>query len=279
MNLVSKSYDDVSMTLRSNFAIQVKNLTKSYPIGSNLMDEMRSSPRERMKPALQEVSLEVKPGEVCALMGPNAGGKTTLIKILCGLVLPDQGEVRIQGVDMLISPEKGKALLGLVSAEESGFYARLSGRRNLDFFGALYGYSGKERRLKIEETAEILQIHYLDQCYQEYSTGMKRWLGLARALMRKPSVLIMDEPTRSLDPEAAGRFHALIRQRFGQKQNMTIFFSTHQALEAEALADRIVILIRGRVAVQGNPAVLCAQDPGPAVSMEEVYLKIAGKAP
>ncbi len=268
----------ISMTRISEPAIQVRNLSKFYPLAANLMDVIHSPHPERMHPALQGVTMEVEAGKICALMGPNASGKTTLIKILCGLILPEQGEVRIHGIDMLRHSEQGKSLVGLVSAEESGFYPRLSGRRNLEFFGALFGFSKKECRLRMEEASDLLEMDYLDQCYQEYSTGMKRWLGLARALMRNPSILILDEPTRSLDPEAVTRFYTLIRRSIGQKNNRTLFFTTHQVRDAEELADQMIILKQGRVAAQGNPAVLCAT-AGNSFSMEEMYLRTTESKP
>lgn len=241
------------MITSSDPAIRVTRLTKTYQTGSSsIHPHAFSSGKPPRFTVLNDVNLEIQPGEIFALMGPNGAGKTTLMRILCGLILPDHGQVQIQGTDVARQPQKIKSALGFVTAEERGFYSRLTGRQNLEFFGSLYGYSLKDCRKKIEQAAQLLEISYLDEWYQKYSTGMKRWIGFARALMHEPSVLLIDEPTRSLDPEAAYRLRDLMKRRFDQLHPLTVFFTTHQIGEAEELADRIAILNQGELRTKGS---------------------------
>jgi len=204
--------------------------------------------------ALRGVDLHVKTGEIFGLLGPNGAGKTTLVKILSCLILPDRGRALIGGEDVR-HEDKVKPRLGLVHSDERSFYWRLSGRENLRFFARLYDVPGKRIDSRIDEL-----LHKVDLAaaaprrFSDYSSGMKQRLAIARALLHDPPILLMDEPTRSLDPAASLSLRALIRDELKGRDGKTILLATHNLREAEALCDRIAILVEGTVRQVGTIA-------------------------
>ena len=237
-------------------AVETKKLTKFFGRSATL--------------ALDEVDLEVPAGEVFALLGPNGAGKTTLIKILCSLILPDGGEASVYGLDVVKNPAEVRSLLSLVVGEERSFYWRLTGRQNLEFFAALYNLPRKTARQRIEEAAFTLGLEDLEKRYQEYSTGMKQRLALARSLLHDAKLIFMDEPTRSLDPNAAAKLRELMRKR-------TVFFTTHQIQEAQSLADRIAILDKGKIKACGTLKELQCQFGLTKASLEQIFQKVTSE--
>lgn len=207
--------------------IEVANLTKAF--GSVI--------------ALKEVSLEVDSGAIVGIMGPNGAGKSTLLRILAGLVIPSQGVVRVGGVTPAKAPREFRRSIGFAAGERPGFYDRLTGRQNLEFFAALFGVYGSRARQRISEVLEQAALEPADQPYQELSTGMKQRLLLARTLLHDPQLLLLDEPTRSLDPAEVERFYELARSM--QEQEKTLVFTTHRRQDAEALSGRLIRLDHG----------------------------------
>ncbi|MGB9722312.1 MAG: ABC transporter ATP-binding protein/permease [Chloroflexia bacterium] len=194
---------------------------------------------------MDDVSLEVEEGEIFGLLGPNGAGKSTLVRLLCTLILPTSGRAWICGHD-LGEEEAVKAHVGLACGEERSFYWRLSGRENLRFFGALQGLARSYVDARLAELEETLELGpALEERFDRLSTGMRRRLDLARALLHAPPVLFLDEPTRSLDPEATARLHELIRRI--ARSGCTVFLVTHHLDEAEALCDRVAVMHRGRL--------------------------------
>ncbi|MBI4124819.1 MAG: ABC transporter ATP-binding protein [Deltaproteobacteria bacterium] len=235
------------------YAIETNQLTKIFRKGRGLWSLFNNGRWDgKGTRALDGVDLQVEEGEIFALLGPNGAGKTTLIKILCSLVLPDGGEARIFGHDVVREPKKVKPAISLTVGEERSFYWRLTGRQNLEFFAALYNLSKKEARRKIGEAAAALGIEDLDKRYQEYSTGNRHRLALARGFLNGARLIFMDEPTRSLDPNASLALRDLIRRQVREGSGKTFFFTTHQTGEAEALADRIAILDQGKLRACGT---------------------------
>ena len=220
-----------------NAAVEVRGLAKTFRGGVR---------------ALEGVDLTVAEGEIVALLGPNGAGKTTLLKILCSLILPDSGAARVWGRDAVEDPDGAKKGLSLVTGEEGGFYGRLTGRRNLEFFASLYGLEGAAAEERIGSAAAAFEIDFLDRPYQEFSTGMKHRLALARALVGGGGLLILDEPGKSLDPEAAARFRDMIRGFARAEKGRAVLLTTHDTGEAAALADRAAILAGGRLAACGT---------------------------
>ena len=195
--------------------------------------------------ALDGVSLALNQGEGVGIMGANGAGKSTLLKILAGLITPSSGTVRIDGVDVPKTSGVFKRRIGFAAGERPGFYDRLTVRQNLEFFSALHGLHGAGARRRIAELLDATAMPALDQPYQELSTGMKQRLLLARTLLHDPQVLLLDEPTRSLDPVEVERFYGLIKRL--QSAGKTILFTTHQRQDAEAIASRLIVLNSGRI--------------------------------
>ena len=201
--------------------------------------------------ALTDVAFSVRSGEIFGYLGPNGAGKTTTINILCGLIRRDAGEVRICGGDIDLDPVAVKQQIGVVP-EESNLYPELTCRRNLEYLGELYGLSRASKRTR---SAELLdQFDLADRAespFQTLSRGMKRRLTVAAALVHCPPVVFLDEPTAGLDVPSARALRSLIRTM--NRNGTTIFLTTHNLAEAESLCDRILILVRGRVAAEGTP--------------------------
>jgi ABC-2 type transport system ATP-binding protein len=205
--------------------------------------------------ALRGVDLGIKKGEVFGLLGPNGAGKSTLIKILCTLVIHDEGEVLVNGLDVRKQPGKVLRNLQAVLPESRGFSWRLSGRQNLEFYSMLYGLTRERARERIDYLLDITGLKdRADDDYQRYSTGMQRKLLLCRALLRDTPCLLFDEPTSGLDPASAVEFRHLLRDKLAREEGKTIFLSTHNLAEAQEICDRIAILDRGKIVTCDTPA-------------------------
>jgi ABC-type multidrug transport system ATPase subunit len=242
-------------------AIAVTNLVKKYSTATGAL------------PSLDDVSFEVPLGKVCVLLGPNGSGKTTLLKILAGLLRPTSGGFAIGGMDGLSTPRLARSKVGWMPAEErAGLYGRLTGRQNLAFFGALQNLSGAELDRVVGNLALQIGISdELDRQVLQTSTGAKQKIALMRALLHNPPVLLLDEPTRNLDPHTVLRFRRLICDHLTRKQKKTVLLSTHQLEEARKVADVIVIISRGRLIRRLEGRELEAAFQGK--SAEEFYLK------
>lgn len=204
--------------------------------------------------ALRGVNLQIKKGEVFGLLGPNGAGKTTLIKILCTLVIHDEGEAYVNGIDVKKEPDKVLRNLQAVLPESRGFTWRLSGRQNLEFYALLYGLGDKAAKERIDYLLDITGLkERADDGYQRYSTGMQRKLLLCRALLRDTPALLFDEPTAGLDPASATDFRHLLRDQLAHREGKTIMLSTHNLPEAQDICDRIAILDRGRITACDTP--------------------------
>lgn len=203
--------------------------------------------------ALNGVSLKAYRGEIFGLLGPNGAGKTTLIKILATLILPDSGSGSIGGYDLFRQSHKVRSLIGLVNTSERSFYWRLTGQQNLAFFASLYNLSGPERRNRIQELMSLVGIQDLaDRFFMKYSSGQKQRLAIARALLANPDVLLMDEPTNSLDPLAASELRSFVKEELVARYGKTILWCTHNLKEAEEMCSRFSIIHKGRVIASGS---------------------------
>jgi ABC-2 type transport system ATP-binding protein len=204
--------------------------------------------------ALSGVDLHVKTGEIFGLLGPNGAGKTTLVKILSCLILPDRGRALVGGCDVR-HENQVKPKLGLVHSDERSFYWRLSGRDNLKFFARLYDVPGKRIASRVDELLRKVDLtEAAPRRFADYSSGMKQRLAIARALLHDPPILLMDEPTRSLDPAASLSLRRLIKDELAGRDGKTILLATHNLREAEVLCDRIAILVAGTVRQVGTVA-------------------------
>ena len=224
-------------------AIETVKLKKYFTSYKNL--PFRKHPPLIIK-AVDEVNLAVEKTSIFCLLGPNGAGKTTLIKTLCCLIIPDGGSALINGLDVVRQEKQIKPQIGLLTSNERSFYWRLTGRQNLEFFATLYGIPSKKIKPKIDELAEILGLDELNRPFQEYSTGARHKLTLARSLINDPQIIFMDEPTKSLDPLAAVHLRNVIKD-LSRKYKRTIFIATHNTKEAEYLADTTAIMDKGKI--------------------------------
>ena len=198
--------------------------------------------------ALNDVSLRVEAGEIFGLVGRNGQGKTTLIKSTSGLLEPTSGSVRVFGFDTVGALVEVKRRVGLVSADERSFYYRLTGEQNLTFFGRLYGLDAQTIRARVARLAEQFELEpVLARAFQEYSSGNKQRLAIARALLPDPPLLLLDEPTRSLDPISAVGLRRALAEWARSGPDKTVLITTHNLAEVELLCERVAILSRGRV--------------------------------
>ncbi|MGA9640708.1 MAG: ABC transporter ATP-binding protein [Terriglobales bacterium] len=197
--------------------------------------------------ALNDVSFSVGNADVVALLGPNGSGKTSTLKLISTMLLPDAGAVRVGGSDARREAGEVRRQVGIAVATERSFFPRLSARENLDFFGALDEVPRRERRGRIEEVLRATGLEeQSDTLVMKFSSGMYQKLGLARALVKRPRVLLLDEPTRSLDAAATAQLWAMIRAQSGA--GTTVFVATHNFAEAAAVANRVLLLHRGELA-------------------------------
>lgn len=200
--------------------------------------------------ALESVSFALSRGEAFAYLGPNGAGKTTTINILCGLLRRDAGEVRICGLDIDRDPVAVKGRIGVVP-EESNLYPELSCRRNLEYLGELYGLDRRSRSMRAGELLESFDLAgKAGAPFRALSRGMKRRLTVAAALIHSPEVVFLDEPTAGLDVPSARALRSLIGKI--RRAGTTVFLTTHNMAEAEALCDRILILVKGRAVAEGT---------------------------
>jgi ABC-2 type transport system ATP-binding protein len=258
---------------RPEAAIEVQDLTVVYPLPRPLRRWLRPRGPQDAVRALDRVSLAAAPGEVLGLLGPNGAGKTTLIHVLCTLLAPSAGAARVAGCDVVRSPELVRRQVGLVTSNERSFYWRLSGRQNLRFFADLFAVPRADVEPRCDELLDALDLReWADRRFEGYSTGIRQRFAFARALLHRPRILFMDEPTKGLDPNAAAALLQLIRERILELWRPTVFITSHNLTEIEALCDSVAILDEGRLLRFGTLAELAR-----SVRRHETYrLQIAG---
>ena len=233
-------------------SVVCEKVVKNYPLPRTLRELFLTPFRQSYIEALRGISLEVRKGEIFALIGPNGAGKTTLLKIISTLLLPNGGKVIVNGFDVVKEERKVRKSIGYVVNEERSFYWRLSGWENLKFFGVLNNLSGKELRKRIKEVVELTGLgNWISRPVKDYSTGLRQRLSLARGLLVSPSLLILDEPTRSLDPIMAKELRNFIKERVS-KDGLTVLLATHNLSEAEEMGERLAIIDKGVIKKIGN---------------------------
>jgi len=221
--------------------------------------------------ALKDVSFSAAAAEVLALLGPNGSGKTTALKLISTMLLPDAGAVRVGGFDARRDAGKVRRQVGIAVAAERSFFPRLSARENLEFFATLDEVSRGERAQRIQEVLRDTGLEeQADILVMKFSSGMYQRLGIARALVKRPSVLLLDEPTRSLDAGTTAHFWATIRGL--ARQQTTVLLSTHNFAEAAAVADRLLLLHRGELLADR-----AVGDGESAEAMRGFYFRMTGE--
>jgi ABC-2 type transport system ATP-binding protein len=240
-------------------AIAVSSLEKFFPPSQSGWRSLLHPFARPTQCALAGISFSVAAGEAVAIVGPNGAGKSTLLRILATLVLPTSGRASIATHDLERASSLARCEIGYHTGGDEGFYGRLTARQNLAFFGTMNNISRATLISRIISIAERLGLAAdLDRQVRTFSTGMSHRLGLARAILHQPSVLLLDEPTRSLDPLAAADFRKLVKDDLVRRNGTTLLFASHTLSEVEEIADRVLVLDRGRVAAFDTPRGLCA---------------------
>jgi ABC-2 type transport system ATP-binding protein len=235
-------------------ALAVEDVVKYFPVPQTGVRAFLNPFSPLTHPALLGVSFQVEPGEVTALIGANGSGKSTLLRILATLLVPTRGRARVSGYDVERQGSQVRAQLGFHSATDGGFYERLTARENLRFFAAMNNLFDAEAARRLEELTELMGMGtFIDSQVRTLSTGQVHRLGLARAMIHGPSVLLLDEPTRSLDPMAAADFRRFLKTQLVERHGTTILFASHTLAEVEQLADRVVLLDKGRMLACDSP--------------------------
>ncbi|MBY8989275.1 MAG: ATP-binding cassette domain-containing protein [Candidatus Lokiarchaeota archaeon] len=238
-------------------AITVRNLTKKFEDVT----------------AVNNLSFEVKEGEIFGLLGPNGAGKTTTIKILSGLLSPTSGTALVGGYDIKKDLKKVKELIG-VCPQHAAIYKFLTGRENIELFGNLYAMNKKELKERTKSLLEALNFTETSKRKAKgYSGGMLRQVNLLIALISNPRIAFLDEPTVGMDPRARRATWSFIGSL--KEQNKTVILTTHYIEEAEALSDNVAIIDYGELLALGPPKTLMEKHD--AQNLEEVFLKITGR--
>ncbi len=235
-------------------AIAVSHLTKLY----------------KATRAVDDISFRIGRGSITGLLGGNGAGKTTTIAMIMGLVLPTSGRVEVLGRSM---PAESAKVLGRMNFESPyvDMPMRLTVRQNLTIFGRLYAVHGLKARIA-ELAADLDLTEFLDRASGKLSAGQKTRVALAKALINDPELLLLDEPTASLDPDTADWVRSHL-ERYRKRRNATILLASHNMLEVERLCDRVIIMKRGRIEDDDTPAQIMARYN--RSTLEEVFLDVA----
>lgn len=227
--------------------------------------------KERTEPtvALRDISLRVPAGSVVALLGPNGSGKTTLLRLISTMLLPDLGRVLVHGADTRNDPQRVRACVGFSVAGERSFFPRLTARENLDFFAALDNVNPRSRLDRIEITlSRTGLLDAADTLVMHFSAGMYQRLAIARALMKRPGVILLDEPTRSLDPAATRGIWDLVRELC--TDGTTVAIASHNFEEVAAVADSAALLQQGQLKTHEEIAGFKVED------VQHLYFQTSG---
>lgn len=234
--------------------LDVRGLTKSFPVRRGWGELIRHPWGGERVLAVENLTFQVQQGEFFGLLGPNGAGKTTIFKMLSTLILPDAGSATIVGHDLVRSPARVREVLNPVIADERSLSWRISARENLRFYATLYGLRGREETDAVNELLELVGLAETGhKIVGAFSSGMKQRLLLARSLLSRPRILLLDEPTRSLDPIAAHQFRKFLSEEIVGNRGCTVLLATHNSEEALELCDRVIVLDRGRSVATGAP--------------------------
>lgn len=224
-----------AMKIIFKIMISIKNVSKSYDKKVNAVDN---------------ASLEIEDGEIFGFLGPNGAGKTTTIKLITGVLLPDNGEVTINGIDIVKEPLAAKRQIGFVP-DDPNIFLRLKGIEYLNFMADIYKVDKKERKEGIEKLADLMEMQTaLNDKIQSYSHGMKQKIVIMAALLHKPPVWILDEPMTGLDPKSSFTLKEMMKEH--KEAGKTVFFSTHILDVAEKICDRVAIINKGKILFCGT---------------------------
>ena len=262
------------------FGKPVQSFWKRSWFGSSNENGHSNGSKKRFVVAVDHVSFEVAEGEIFGILGPNGGGKSTLIRLMSTLLLPDSGEIQVFGHDVVREPMAVQTQINRVSVEAS-FFKKLSPMENLIYGARLYGQEGGKTRRRVVEilTRLGLEKETIYRPMEEMSRGMQQKVAIARALLSHPRLLLLDEPTTGLDPRSKREVQAVVEE-LRKEYGTTILLTTHDMTEAETLCERVAIMDSGRVMALGTPADLKRSSPknnGHKATLEDVFLELTGK--
>ena len=222
--------------------------------------------------AVNGVSFKAQDGQITGLLGPNGAGKTTTLRMLYSLLPPDQGEIRIDGLDPTRDAMEIKRTLGVVP-DSRGLYSRLSARENITYYGELHGMSRKVIQARIADMTETLDMaDFIDRRTEGFSQGQRVKVAIARAMVHEPQTVLMDEPSNGLDVMSTRALREYIRAL--KNSGHSVVLSTHIMQEVAALCDHIVIIAKGQVAADGTAAELLERSA--CDSLEDAFVKLIG---
>lgn len=252
-------------------AVELEKLSKRFQIRTMRENGGRRRAVQKEILAVDGIDLLIRRGELFGLLGPNGAGKTTTIRMLCTLLIPTSGRARVWGFDVAEQAEEVRRRLGVVLAGERSIYWKLTARENLEYFAALYQVPRNLARPRIDDLLERVGLTArADDLVERYSTGMRQRLALIKSMVHDPPVLLLDEPTTGLDPQAARNIRDLIRH-LHQSEGKTIILTTHYMEEADQLSGRIGIIDQGRIIALDSPQALKRSlGQGPVLRFEVV---------
>jgi len=247
----------------SAHAVTMDGVSKRFPVRRSWARTFLHPMRREWSPAVVDLSLEIPEGEFFGLLGANGAGKTTIFRMLASTVLPDHGAIRVGGIDIVRHSRAARGILACVPPEERSLLWRLSAAENLYLYGSMFGMRGPGLRRRAAELLEIVELQDAGgKMVGKFSSGMKQRLMIARALLGEPRILLLDEPTRGLDPLGARRLREFIRTELVAGQGCTVLLATHNGEEALEYCDRVAVLDRGRLLAVGPASTLSRQVRG-----------------
>jgi ABC-2 type transport system ATP-binding protein len=247
------------------------------PSGAAVVEASSLTKRYGAFVAVDDLSFRVMPGEIYGLLGPNGAGKTTTILMLLGLSEPTDGTARVLGLDPAREPLEVKRHVGYLP-DAVGFYGRLSGRENLEYTARLNGLEPQAAAARIDELLEWVSLtDAAGKPADTYSRGMLQRLGVADALVKAPAVLILDEPTASIDPAGVEELLTLIR-RLAHENGLAVLLSSHLLAQVQQLCDRVGIFSRGRLIAEGSVGELAERAGEPGLSLDDIYRRLEAAA-
>ncbi len=228
--------------------ILAENIYMNYPIPKRYLEYITKPFKTEKYTAVKGINLKIEEGDRVAFLGANGAGKTTFLKIVGGLLYPSSGRLLINNYDTQKENLKARKRVGFVLNEERSFYWRLTGKQNLLFFGVLDNIFGEELNNRADELLKLVGLDASkDNSFSGYSSGMKQRLAIARGMISNPEILILDEPTRTLDPISAESITNIISEKIHNKKERTILIATHSLTEAKKMCNKICLMKEGRV--------------------------------